>query len=364
MRTWSRRLAQLLLFAATLEVAARVDDALTHGASPWSRHGAEVLRFVDGEGIVRNVPGARFEKWRINALGFRGPEVAREPRPGVPRVVCLGQSESFGLYESPGEEWPAQLSRLLQPTHPGLEVINASVVGTGRSTRRAYVERSLLPLRPDVLVLLPSPFNEATETVRPAPPPRPGPAGQPPVLRAPPKLKLRLIGALPAALVERFRAAANARTLRKLEASELHGEPPLDRIPDQAVADHERHLREMVALLRARGVRPVLATYPTLVHPENLGALSHVLDAERIYRVWFSARGLIDAGERLNAATRRVAAGLHVPLADLDAAVPRDRTHFADDVHYTDAGAHVVAEVVAAALAAEVPGATASRSPP
>src|SRR5439155_640014 len=50
----------------------------------------------------------------INALGLRGPEIARTPPPGRTRILALGDSMTFGYYLEEGETWPARLEALLR----------------------------------------------------------------------------------------------------------------------------------------------------------------------------------------------------------------------------------------------------------
>ena len=221
-------------------------------------------------------------------------------------------------------------------------------------------ELYLLPLRPDVLVLYLNPLNEASSALRDPNPDVPDPslraslAAQDrvrlPQLRVLPKLQQRLLGALPVQVASSLREWAQQRRLRRLEASVLKGEPPLDLISDAAVASFEAHLRRVIAHLRAVGVQLVLVTYPTLVHEENLDRDRFYLDAERTWHIWFSERGLLDASRRMNEAQRRVASETRTLLVDAEAAVPRTREYFADNVHYTDRGAQLVAELVAGAL--------------
>ncbi len=93
MTTPARAAAALLAaaaFAGAMELAARLDDWFTFGAPLGGRYDSDDLRQPDADGIPRNVPGARFEKWRIDAAGFRGPEVTLAKARGQRRIVCLG----------------------------------------------------------------------------------------------------------------------------------------------------------------------------------------------------------------------------------------------------------------------------------
>ena len=64
---------------------------------------------------------------------FGAPSIPQDPRPGEIRVLILGSSESFGLYESPGLEFPAQLASRLRD-RGDFEVVNAAVAGMTLAT--------------------------------------------------------------------------------------------------------------------------------------------------------------------------------------------------------------------------------------
>lgn len=348
----ARFASHAVLFAVVVEVCARVDDRMTFGMPLWGRADSDVLVQVDEAGITHNVPGARFEKWRINSLGFRGAELAREKPARTLRVACLGQSETFGLYESEGSEWPAQLGRRLEARRIPAEVFNASVVGPRRRDRLAYLERYVLPLAPDVVVVYPNVLTDGVleSPGGPLPSPRAAPSS-PWQLRAVPKLRRRVRAWVPEALAAPIRAWRLDREVQALETARLGGRPPLDTIPQADVADFEVHLRAVVSFLRERGARPVLATYPTLVDEGNRERLRAILVAGRVWRVQLSELGMIDAARRLNQAIRSVGAELAVPVADVEAGLPRTLDAFGDHLHYTDAGAARVAAIVEETLA-------------
>lgn len=342
--------ARLAVFFVCLELAARIDDAVNYGAPLFSRYDYWTLLDRDDGGVPHNVPGARFEKWKINSLGFRGEEIPTAKAPGDRRIVCVGQSESFGLYEREGGEWPALLGRRLGAVRPGVRIVNASVVGAGRRSREAYLEKYVLPLRPDVILLVTNPYNEATAALQlaempGAQPPTVGGGGtiraaQPRILR---KLRLRLAEVVPERVVVAVRSWWLRRRVREAERTTLAGYPALDVLPEDAVASFEEHLRRVVRRVQRMGARPVVATYPTLVDSSNVARYGNHLENERVWNVRLSERGLIDAAGKLNAVSRRVAEDLAVPLFDAAAAVPRTTEFFADGVHYTDAGAERVA---------------------
>jgi lysophospholipase L1-like esterase len=88
-----------------------------------------------------------------NSQGYRGPE-AGPRRPGMPaRVVCLGDSSTYGWGVEPSESYPAQLQELLDERSPAeWEVFNLGVPGYTSFQGRLLLER-LRELDPDVVVI-------------------------------------------------------------------------------------------------------------------------------------------------------------------------------------------------------------------
>ena len=119
-------IALLLLFAASAEVTARVQDWIVRATPFWAVPDWDRDLFVDTPSGRRGRPNGRYLNWVLNDYGFRTGAMSREPPPGRQRLVVLGSSESFGIYESPGHEFPAILADRLRPDY---EVINAALVG-------------------------------------------------------------------------------------------------------------------------------------------------------------------------------------------------------------------------------------------
>lgn len=107
------------------------------------------------------VPGARRGHLRINSLGLRGEEVPPRPGEGVTRIAVLGDSETFGGHLLEAETFTRQLQRRLGEVAEGraFEVLNGGVPGYNTIQEQRLLERTLLPLEPD-LVLLRYSFND------------------------------------------------------------------------------------------------------------------------------------------------------------------------------------------------------------
>ncbi len=130
---------------------------------------APLVRDVDL--LWRNEPGVRKtqpmnpqpwdhqDSWTIenNSDGLRGPErtpgVAEDP--GVYRVLCVGDSITFGFNVDQPDAYPQQLQALLERRHPTrrFEVVNAGVPGWSWLQGLSFLELRGLAMRPDVVIM-------------------------------------------------------------------------------------------------------------------------------------------------------------------------------------------------------------------
>ena len=92
---------------------------------------------------------------RINAAGFRGPEIASD-KGGRFRIVALGESQTFGPTLRDGEKpWP-ELLQALFARHAScgrtIEVVNAGTEAYMLEDNLVRMRRDVLPLKPDLIL--------------------------------------------------------------------------------------------------------------------------------------------------------------------------------------------------------------------
>jgi len=231
---------------------------------------------------------------RINAAGYRGPELPLERTPGVVRIAALGDSSTFGLEVRAEEAWPAQLAAELESRGMRAEVLNAGVVGY---TVRQGIERYLAlvrPYRPDVVVAAFGAFNDHVaakglpddEKIAQ----RKAYSG---LARVRDRLRVELrvlhLAGLVAERLSGFDRDAMRVELNKQRRAQSKLEPVMGRVdfaglrrvaPDRFA----ECLRELDALVRADGAKLVLVAMPR--HPEKEQSAPVLLEYDtRVYSV-------------------------------------------------------------------------------
>ncbi|HYD50263.1 MAG TPA: hypothetical protein VEB21_18035, partial [Terriglobales bacterium] len=164
-RSHSRWLAAFVVFV--LALLAILDQSLK---SIWvTRPVAEIGQMIEITGgdaapyyRLRAGADTHYTRWRnpdavtrvrINALGMRGDEYNLERRPGVQRIVAIGDSMTFGIAVEAEEALPAQLEKLLRQRGHDVEVWNAGTPGHQMEDYLGTLRRILPLAQPDVVVL-------------------------------------------------------------------------------------------------------------------------------------------------------------------------------------------------------------------
>lgn len=355
-----RYLIAIVLFCIFVELTARFDDWLKYDAPFWGTYSSLRLRSWDEEGTRINIPGGDFEKWKNNSAGFRGPEISVEKKPGKTRIVCLGASESYGLYESPDMEWPAQLRMDLDSTK--FEVINVASVGLPMVQYFDYLRKYVLKYSPDAAILYIEPVSYVAARERGINNPESiikNPKQQRAArqrgirgklntwFRSVPKLQRAIKQFLPRSIMAEYNRRTAEKMVKSAEITYLKGMTPLDVVPAEIIEEYKTELKKIISLLLNNDCQPILCTYPSLIDGGMTeGNMTVLLEARR-FVVELSLDGMANAAKQLNEANRTVALEENLPLIELENAVPRNKTYFADNVHYTDAGAEIVARTVA-----------------
>lgn len=332
-----RLLAALGVFLVVWEVCARVDEAWTDGAPLFGAYDLSVLITADEFGIAGR-PNARFSKWKMNGLGFRGEDLRRD----CERILCVGASETFGMYEPEGMEFPKQLERELnrRARSERYQVINAGLPGQSLSSFNRRAAAVIRRVGPTVAVLYPSLaiyIDPPPENfVRPTPP-------QTPMFR------LRIAQKLSSALRDWAPEAVQTAARRIAIGAQTRHSVILERIPESNVLRFRRDLSRLLDLLAGEQVRVLLVTHATRFGASAAPGDQAMLIAWRALYPTLQEGGFLDMENRLNTVIRSEAANRGLTLVDA-ATFLHGVGNFVEFVHFTPHGAGALAHAIADGL--------------
>ena len=344
------RLALWLSVAVTCicsaELTARLEDRLRLGIDWFAVPDHDRDLVLHDEIGIRGRPNGRFKKWSLNSFGFRHAEMRLEPAKGCIRVMVLGASETFGLYESPGKEYVAQLEAALQQ-HGCYEVVNTAVAGLTVKGLIQLWKGWVSRFSPDIVVIYPTPGFYLANSVPGYPKP---PTGNPPPV--PPWWTPRLIGRVEDVFefpdfIQRRRVARQVAEVMRASPA-----PPFSSMPTDRLAQFEEDLGLLTELIQASGARVVLLTHATRFGSALDDAERAALDAWRQFTPRASGEILLEFEQEAAEATRRVASRSQATLTDVRAAMNGHQEWFAegDALHFNDEGAGVIANLIAERL--------------
>jgi lysophospholipase L1-like esterase len=347
----------LLLACFTAEVTSRVEDRLRSQTALLSTLNYDYDLFQnDSQGKRIGKPGGRYKKWKLNSLGCRSGEISEARQPGKKRVLILGSSETFGVFESPDKEYPAQLHRFLNAVEP-FEVLNTALPGmTLKSCTQAFESR-WKAFQPDVVVIYASPlfylnlspetgksiFNKSAEQGAPSPQENP----------AKPPFELRLVQRCkdmidkPEFWQQRIDAQALAEKRAALGKNEVFRE-----VPEANLELYLTDLRSLIDAIQATGATPLLMTHAVRsASPPSSRDLIE-LEAFLHHTPRATPEILLAYESQVRERMLMLAEREQVPVVDLAEAINGKREAFGDMVHFSDAGATTAAKLLAEAILA------------
>lgn len=359
----------LLLFLG-LETAVRVGAYFAYNRSPYflyygfRTHAAEDN--PDGHSVALDgyskFPASRqlhqygmFEKptpIRINSLGLRGPDFTPAKPPDVYRIICMGESSTFGFFDRDEFTYPALLGQFFAERGGAngkrVEAINAGIPHANSDHILAMMKGELVGYQPDVVTVYAG-FNDAVlmmdETWL--------------------QSTLRWLHGHVATYVALKRAitALGGPALHSRWAGYLSNVEPAAarRQVDLHVERYERNLRQMVELAGKNGTKIVFIRQPVTTEFYDKASDWRTRPyTERVSRVRSAFNGgrtltnlevqllvhaaLVDTMDRL-------AVELTVPVVDNIAIMDRHPEYYASYVHITEEGNRELAAALHQAIA-------------
>lgn len=342
----------LLLVAAVAEVGLRIRWRLKSGT--W-----DTKEYIDWQyGTYARHPYLRFtlkpeghfeaggHDFPINSQGYRGEEPAVPKPEGVYRILCLGGSTTFsvGVVGEYDKAWPPQLQAMLSERHPGktFEVVNAGVPGWHSADSLLNFHLRLQQLQPDLVIVYHG-INDIQAVATPNY--QPDYSHQEKLAYADEKAegveRLFIRSLLYTKLKKKFSGKKSGYNSQVATAV-------VDEPSAECAVVLERNLRHLVALIRDVGAKPLLATFAlsyNLSLPQD--KIEEYAGNWAFYAPGLSRAGLARTVDLVNQRVTALGVELGVPVSQNAAALPPGREAFTDLVHFTPAGATLMAETFA-----------------
>ena len=316
---------------------------------------------------IENLPNVRGKAIHTkNSLGFRG---ADPPADWATRltILAVGGSTTECYFLTDGTDWPTILEKNLRPALPTVWVNNAGLNGHSTFGHQILLDDYVVKLKPDLALFLigvndvgiddlggfDGAFLKNSAV-------RMGDAWYKDWARTVVKNSeviglIRLISRGVKTQKLRFRDDVHLvlRPADTLALPPARIEAELAKLQPRLPA-YAKRVEGLVQTCRNAGIEPVLITQPLL-----LGAGRDSLTGTDLakFRVRENENGELywKRLEAYNDVTRAVAAKQNVHLIDLAHLLPKDSRFFYDEMHFTEAGAARVADVVATDLRLYLP---------
>ena len=301
--------------------------------------------------------GASFYYYHTQVRGFepfvqvhyyRYDPGARAKKDGELRVLCLGGSTTRNFRLPPDKRYPSVLQAILQQRYPSRKVTVFNAGMDWYTTKHSLINYVTYyrNWKPDVVVVMHA-INDLCRSF------------------APPAFAIgeyndrwshfygpAINGAKPPTF-ERHVFGVFVDTWYSMWRYNEAGYPLATYV---AIRPFERNLRAIAQYVQSDHTGVVLVTQPSLYKPELSPDERGVLVFGRkfcacprnLLQKAYPSPGSLGAAERaFNAVVRRVASSENAVLADAEPAVGKGLENFIDDVHYTEQGARLLAQLVA-----------------
>jgi hypothetical protein len=326
-----------LVSLVTLELAARVDDFLREQAPLLRPYSINTLFRPSALG-KEGVPSAKYAKWQMNSLGYRGPE----PISGRANILVFGASESFGLYESANHEYPRIVEKTLnEKLNNRFNVINIAMPGI-RIGRVTYLDAAVQKTQPQFVIVYPSPANYiGTTTAFCGQPARP--VADQRTLADYSRFVGKAVEMAKKIAPEAVRNALGKYTIW----SASREQKPVEKMPVETLAAMEKDFGCVIDTIRAAGSKPIIVTHATFFGATFKESDRAMLTAWRRFYPNMLEDGFIDLERRTNELIVEIGRRQGVPVVDAANVIPGGPEYFADFVHFTDKGAKTMADLIA-----------------
>lgn len=282
----------------------------------------------------------------INSLGFRSEEIQESKPDGVFRVVCVGGSVVFDTRVDMKDAWVTRLQGKLRELYPEktIEVVNAGIPGTTTVHSLLNVALRVLSLSPDVVIILHGVNDQK---------PNRYPGFRPDYSHFYKKPEVKPFRQLMGKVSDESLFASHIRyrlenILNPWRQENACGEKMerYDTVTQPGLDTYRRNMRSIIGICEKHNVDVVIATAPhSLEENEDWNPSMGTRNPLVYYHVGLTLKGIKNGFQEYNRINREVAVEGNCSLVDLEKLMPLGKELFKDDVHFTEKGADLVADL-------------------
>jgi len=326
-------LIYIVSFCLFLELISHVDSFVKGHNSPLS---FETIQIKDELG-VRGIPYGKWEKITLNRYGFNDSDnYTKEEKNHAVRVMCLGDSVTFGTFTAP-YNWVVFLEEILAAQDIDVEVINASMPGNTYPQIVDRFQEEYLEFYPDILLVYKGfryyMAQEADNSL-------------------PEKGIWERLGRRSAFIRLILDHQPQDPYRRLLKERGRKGITCLvDGVTEKQLARYREDLTRLIRLCRREGITLVLTPFPTLIDERNREQYIDLVYSGLYFYPSISADAYIEGIPRFNEVTRKFAEQNGIMYVDISEGLERTKEYFEDRAHLSVKGSKRVAENYAEALA-------------
>lgn len=272
------------------------------------------------------------------------------------RIATIGGSTTANINLTFSENWPGYIGHFIQETFPEkkIRVINAGTPGFDTTQSIGNLALRVMPFKPDIVIIYHA-YNDL-KAIRPG-------------LFAPDYSHIhtkpygfhKKPNAFIMALQNSMFYVRMRNQLRKFRERKqldefINDDKRLDYIPEDALKTFENHIRTLVSIAKSGDAHVILSSFATL-YDSNLEwrskekALANMSDFQKkslvgLYKFTpgLTIPAIFDGLKRYNEVLHDIAAQEQIGWVDNAKLVPHNRQYFIDRVHFSKAGAKVMAE--------------------
>jgi lysophospholipase L1-like esterase len=316
-----------LVLLLTLEGLARVETF----ARSFKKEGTSLQDAqIRGPSGTKGKPHGVWGVVRLNRFGFHDEDdYEKKKAAGVVRVLCLGDSVTFGTH-TPPDNWPQYLEESLRQKYPQVEVLNLSMPGNNYPQIVDQFETDWLDFEPDFVIMYKG-FRHFLKG-----------EGPEDAVDDPWWQRAALYSTFLNKLVRMEPKEAHERLLARRKT--LGIKHLVTAVGAKNLETYRLQTERLVDLSQEHDFQLVLSSFPFLVDQGNRDEHMDLVNTALYFYPSISADAFISSIPQFDAVTRATAAGVDgVVFADIGQGLERSRRNFADCYHLTRLGARHVA---------------------